>query len=95
MLFFWMLCLSLARADDFQIKERTGADVFNLPYLTVKIPNAPFAGITDAYGRLSVNLRPGSYTAEVYSGQQLIGRVTLTIDDNRSLKTVLLEATTP
>ena len=90
-----MLCLILARADDFQIKERRGADVFNLPYLTVKIPNAPFVGLTDAYGRISVNLRPSSYTAEVYSGQQLRGRVMLTIDDSRSLKTVFLEATTP
>ena len=92
--FLLFAAVAVASADQFQIKERTGGDAYNVSYAEIRIPNVspPFRGTTDGYGRITVNLQPGQYTAEVYAGTQMKGRVSLTVDNPDVLETVYLEA---
>jgi hypothetical protein len=56
-----------ASADQFQIVARADGNSFNVSYATVSITNPRFQGVTDGFGRLTIDLPPGQYTAHVRS----------------------------
>jgi hypothetical protein len=85
-------CLSagIASADQFRVREKKGNETFDLPYARVRIWNGntpTFDGWTDKYGRITINLPNGSYTAEVCRAGKT-NHVNLAIDGQNTLKTV-------
>lgn len=91
--YFIIICglsAGIAPADQFRVREKKGNETFDLPYARVRIwnGNAPtFEGWTDKYGRITINLPNGPYTAEVCRASTT-NHVNLAIDGQNTLKTV-------
>ena len=82
------LSAGIASADQFRVREKKGNETFDMPYAKVRISSAPgFEGWTDKYGRITVSLPNGSYTAEVCRAGTT-NHVNLAIDGQNTLKTV-------
>jgi hypothetical protein len=79
-----------AAADQFQIVEKKAGNLYNVSYATVRISNPRFEGSTDGFGRLTIDLPVGLYTAQVNSPERN-GHVTIRIDHTQNLKVVNLE----
>jgi hypothetical protein len=89
--FIFLVCmLPCLRADDFQIYFQEGNGFNLVSYVAIKLLDGRnnavlFSGYTDKFGRVSINIRPGSYTGKMsirnkwYSFQ-------LTIDNSRGVK---------
>ena len=97
LLFIALLAVPIgaALADQFQLKERKGSDVYESGYATVVITKdgaEVFRGQTDKIGRITVSLSPGTYTAQVATGgfNGAKKTVKLTLDGGTQLKVAFL-----
>jgi hypothetical protein len=89
------VCLR-ASADQFRITAGSGGASHYVAYaeVEVKTSDPPFAGSTDAYGRITIDKLPkGQYIATVFVQGQPVGRVRLFVDSSPLLKDVSLEPT--
>ena len=82
---------SRAGADQFQLTQGNGGASHYVAYAEVKTGSPLFAGGTDAYGRITINLPDGQYTAVVSVRGQALGQVRLIVDRSPRLKAASLE----
>ena len=89
----FILLISNAFADNFQILYRQGNNMYSASYSSFKIldeSNSTVAsGYTDKYGRITANLRMGNYVCEI-TYRNTIYTKTITIDGSTKIKDILL-----
>ena len=84
------LSTGVAPADQLRVREKKGNETFDMSYAKVRIlkqGTLSFEGWTDKYGRITVNLPNGTYTAEVCRGGTT-NRTNVAIDGQGALKTL-------
>jgi hypothetical protein len=93
-IFFLVVCLSVADADQFQILYKAGNDEYYVSDTSTNVYDANGKIVsnvyTDEYGRVEINISNGTYSARlVYRGKER--NVTIVIDGSSYLKKVYIE----
>lgn len=84
----WFGTLNAVPADQFQFTRTKDGATANITFATVRIVDGDkttFAGKTDKYGRITIDIPKGQYEAEIIHGAAK-NKVKLTIDSQKPLK---------